>query len=282
MAGKKGWWMHGKEASRIVEESDENHGSNAIFPKLQKELRGSIQELKTLADQYEKAGEEYLVRARNIRKGLELILGENDFSPEKEKAPEIHVEENSEDENRILGEIKKVCENLPKKGIFTSHDVLRLVKKSMRIRDKKSAMLSIRSVLAFLVKKKAVFSRRKGNRNIYAFSPDALEAKTHEEEASSPRVIPDSMVLQTLCAMHELEKVGSKVTCRAILHQLVNAHGKSYEKIEKKSIQNAIDYLKRKRGFVFVSQKSGNTTAYQLTQAARDFCAERLKKEKEA
>lgn len=282
MKGQKGIRAHSVEAATVLEESKENYGSEAIFPDLQKELKGSIQELTSLADQYEKTGEAYLFRARNIRQGLELILRANDVASEEKAVPEKNEEEKTEDENRIISETKKVCENLPKNSIFTSRDVLLLVKKSMRIRNQKSAMFSIRSVLSFLVKKKVIFSCRKGSRCIYAFSLQELENVKKGKEASSPRVIPDSMVLQTLCAMHELEKVGSKVTCRAVLHQLVNAHGKSYEKIEKRSIQNAIDYLKRKRGFVFVSQKSGNTTAYQLTQAARDFFAERIEKEKKA
>lgn len=80
---------------------------------------------------------------------------------------------------------------------------------------------------------------------------------------------PDSLVMQILIAMRELEKNGSKVTSTSIRNQLVGMDLYAYENLKINVITSRISYLHSVRKLISIKTKRGRETTYQFTEAGK-------------
>ena len=198
----------------------------------------------------------------------------------------LGVEEDSKKKAQNAASLKDASEEavsvLSRKGVFTSKDIYRHIRGCPAARQmrKKGIMMSLRSFLGRKTRAKKLAVNREVRPFAYSL-PTSTATKTDSAGRTpkdSPRKIwnlnkQDSLAMQILTAMLELENNGSMVTSSSIRNQLVEMELYTYDNLKRVAITNRITYLRSKRKLVSIKTKRGRETTYEFTEAGRKIVA---------
>lgn len=217
------------------------------------ELRKNIE---AIAEAYEAKAQQLLNKANGMRGWVNTVCNEDSPSPKNEESL-VDCTRIAEEKADISGLVKAFVKNFDRNKTFTCHDVMRSIKSQTQIKNGKNIMRRVAGILGHLAQNRSIFSTKKGNNSIYSFP-----AKT---------VRPRNAILfhNVLRAIESLEKIGSKVTTKAIRSFLVSDGLFTYENLTHKKVAGSITFLKLLKGFVSVKSKTGNETTYELTITGR-------------
>lgn len=145
---------------------------------------------------------------------------------------------------------------LGKKGPFSFSDVIRHLELVLKIN--KDVRRRVHRTMNYQVRLKNLLSRKCGQHHVYEITPKKTVSK------------PSTLSNHILQAIHELEDVGSETTANAIHHQLVHAHGRTYDDLSRHKVECAIYYLANDRRLTYISKKIGRKNCYKLTGEGKE------------
>jgi hypothetical protein len=237
------------------------------------ELRAILEkELKNLEEK-EKRAKELEIEAQNIKAEVEakrqkllLALGLN--SVEK-KIQEKGINADIEQEPKLWDKVLSCVEKLSRDGPFTYYDVINSLKKlpaGQRVRMTLRTKKRVRAMLAYLVTQKKLVSERQPTKNYYTYSRPAPKGKEIRRRCLKN---PKTLIMHILRAINELDEVGSETTANAIWHQLVSAHGRTYDDLGRKKVAGSVYYLLNGLKLIYVSKKTGRRNCYKINDEGK-------------